>query len=143
MERPWEARGLATFLKKEILIEYKDREGRPIEVVPQYEVWTRKNSKPVASRTGKTMAFDGPGRAAIVNGIFDSLPRDLERYLPDNQFMVSSVRKLEENEKFSWSDRNASTAIVLVVPPAERAAERGRGNDQMLVLFIVGQNGFH
>ncbi len=140
--RSWDAQGLAKFLKSEILIEYKDREGRPIKVIPQYEVWTKKSSKPVVTRTGKVIVFEEPGRQGIVNGVFDTFPGDLEQTLQEEQFEVTSVRTLEEDEQFSWSDRNASAAIVLLVPPAERAAERGKGNDQMLVLFIVGHNGF-
>ena len=140
--KSWDAQGLARFLKTEILIEYKDREGRPIKVIPQYEVWTKESGKPVAAHSGTAIAFEEPGRQRVINGVFDSLPRDLERFLPGDQFEVSSVRTLEEDERFSWSDRNASAALVLVVPPAERAAERGKGNDQMLVLFIVGHNGF-
>lgn len=142
MNQSWEAQGLARFLKSEILIEYKDREGRPIKVIPQYEVWTKKSSKPVATRSGRVVALDGPGRHEISSWPWDSLPRDLERYIPGDQFEVTSVRTLEEDERFSWTDRNASAAIVLLVPPEERAAERGEGNDQMMVLFIVGENGF-
>ena len=49
--RSWDAQGLARFLKTEILIEYKDREGRPIKVIPQYEVWTKESGKPVAAHS--------------------------------------------------------------------------------------------
>ncbi len=140
--RSWDAQGLARFLKNEVLIEYKDREGRPIKVIPRYEVWTKESGKPAATRTGKVVAFEKPGRQRIVNGLFDALARDLERSLPGDQWVVSSVRALEEDERFSWSDRNASVAIVLAAPPEASAAERGQGNDQMLVLFIVGENGF-
>lgn len=140
--RSWDAQGLAKFLKSEIQIEYKDREGRPIEVIPQYEVWTKESGKPVASRSGRTVAFDGPGRYESIHWNYDSLPEDLERSLSDDQFEVTSVRTLEEDERFSWSDRNASAALVLQGVSRSRAAERGKGNDQMLVLFIVGENGF-
>jgi hypothetical protein len=95
----------------------------------------------VATRTGKLVALDGPGRYETISWSWDSLPGDLEQSLSDDQFEVTSVRTLEEDERFSWSDRNASAALVLLVPPEERAAERGQGNDQMLVLFIVGENG--
>ncbi len=135
--RSWDAQGLAKFLKSEIQIEYKDREGRPIEVIPQYEVWTRESGKPVATHSGRAIAFEKPGRQRITNGTFDSLPGDLERFLAEDQFEVSSVRTLEENERFSWTDRNASFALVLLVPPADRATERGQGNDQMMVFFAV------
>jgi len=54
--------------------------------------------------------------------------------------MVTSVRTLEEDERFSWSDRNASTALVLMTKAVDKMSERSQGNDQMM-LFIVGENG--
>lgn len=135
--RSWDAQGLAKFLKSEIQIEYKDREGRPIEVIPQYEVWTKESGKPVATHSGRAIAFEKPGRQGITNGVFDTLPRDLQRHLSDDQFMVTSVRTLDGDERFSWSDRNASAALVLQGVSRSGSAEREKGNDQMVMFFAI------
>jgi hypothetical protein len=138
MKQRWEAEELARFLKRELLIEYEGDAGEPIKVVPQYEVWTRKSGKPLVVRTGTAVALDRPGRTRIINGIFDSLPRDLQRFLPDDQFSISSVRMLERGEIISWSWSTATTAVVLLASPATKATGQTQRDDQLLVLFIAG-----
>lgn len=143
MKQPWQAEALARFLKRELQIQYKDGASGPVKVVPQYEVWTRKSGKPMVARQGKAIALDKPGRYQVINGLFDYLPRDLERYVPSDQFAISSVRMLERAEVISWSWSTATTAVVLSVSPATKATGQRKRDDQLLVLFIVGQNGFH
>jgi hypothetical protein len=51
--------------------------------------------------------------------------------------MVTSVRTLDGDERFSWSDRNASAALVLQGVSRSGSAEREKGNDQMVVFVAI------
>ena len=116
LDQPWGPRGLGLFLKKGVVVEYTDREGRPTRVVPRIDLWSGNGSgKPVTSLEGRAVEIPEPGRFAfgeIGNGIFEDLAQAMERHIPRGEFMVTSVKTLEHEQDFTWSDRQATAALT-------------------------------
>jgi hypothetical protein len=107
LERTWTADELATFLEESAEVQYTGPQERPARLASHYEVWSQGESRPLATRGGRSVDLQPGthGLAEASGGIFSALPGDLARMVtgprtrPDTrrqiQFVVTAAQTLE------------------------------------------------